>query len=215
MNPASIFNRSRVYYDVGCEKGLICVESIFMDISRDINIKHIINTFIEDNEIFHTLMYTASKLLKIDKNDMVMYCYYHKLKYGWCAHPILMKSILRHIESLISKTMIATELGSVFKMITFDQVKQCTLLSLVTNVPYPSLIKNFNGKHMYDHYTNEYESKMVEQEYKCEGILNKKDVFNDDELIFECTKVITMQILIILLPRQICDIIESYIEPCT
>jgi hypothetical protein len=189
MNPVKIFAREDANNYIDEDKGLIYVNDIF----RKIEVKNIINTFIEQDELFDTLISTASMLLNIDKNNLVMfdgeYGYgYRRTSIGWYLHAILIKSILRYVErTIIIKSLIAREIYMV-RMIGFDTVKQCTLLQIVDKIKCQDRPK-----------------------FKCAGILDKNDMFNDDILIHTCTIQIITQTLITLMPQCLCDIIMSYV----
>jgi hypothetical protein len=188
MNPVKIFAREDANNYIDENKGLIYVNDIFCKIE----VKNIINTFIEQDELFDTLISTASTLLNIDKNNLAMfdgeYGYGHRTAIGWYLHAILIKSILRYVErTIIIKSLIAREIY-MNRMIGFDTVKQCTLLQIVDKIKCQDRPK-----------------------FKCTGILDKNDIFNDDILIHTCTIQITTQTLIILIPRCLCDIIMSYV----
>jgi hypothetical protein len=191
MNPLTIFKRGKVCYS---DTRLIHINSIFCVI----NVDDIIHEFIEKNETFETIMDVASKILKIKHDKIVMYRYTDK-KNEWLLHPILVKSVLRHIDSLISsKTMIAKEIYIGNTYIGINTIKHCTLTTIVENVGIPYIMnKNSDGRYL-------------KQKFHCDGILNNNDMFNDDILISKCIQVITNQILITYLPQCLCDIIRSY-----
>jgi hypothetical protein len=203
MEPVKIFDREYIIKYTDYEKGLINIDSICgYEIIDNIKvydvIQEIINAYITHNEQFEILMCMASKLLGIDKNDMVMWNYSKKGS-GWMLHPILIKSALRHIELMISSKKILAGLIYGFKQIGINTINSCTLLSIVDKVSHPYYIE---GK--------EY-GFLKKKEYKCAGILDKNDMFNDDILVHLCTKQIIAQTLIILIPKCLGDIIILYV----
>jgi hypothetical protein len=201
MNPIKIFDMPHVYTYINYETELISVDSIFYDLNGKYwdAIQNIINIYIIHNETFETIMSIASKLVGTAKNNMVVYDP-SAIGSGWRIHPILLKSVLRHIESVFPyKTMLANVIHSIKPKKGIDIIKSRSLLSIVSNVPYQTRIK-YNS------------SDERGKEYKCNGILNKNDMFNDDTLIRICTKQITNEILILLIQRCLRDVIISYVS---
>jgi hypothetical protein len=196
MQPVKIFDRIKVRDEIGFKWGSIWIHSIFSVIDA----KQIINEFIEQNNTFDMLLYNASRILNINRNKLIQY-YYNSNKYdGWSVHPILVKSILRHVENVITRKMvIINEIYNLNGYIMYNDVKDamktCTLLFIVDHVKYPNEIGG--------------------RKYECDGILDKNDMFNDDVLIYECIKQTTtcvLGVLGVLIPKCLYDIIISYIS---
>jgi hypothetical protein len=197
MNPIKIFDMKYVYEYIDYETGLISVDSIFYVLSYKYwnAIPDIIDTYVIYDETFEMVMNVASKLIGTAKNNIVMYDS-SALGSGWRIHPILVKSVLRHIESVFPyKTILANVIYSKEPKKGIDTIKSCSLLSIVSNVQYQTCIRG-RGK---DH-----------KEYKCNGVSNKDDMFNDDILICKCVEQIIIKTLMLLMPLCICDIVVSY-----
>jgi hypothetical protein len=194
LEPVKIFDREQVYKHIDYTNGLISVNSTFYN-SHDYNVDDIIDTYIFNDKTFEMIMCIASKLLNINKNNMVMWDYYIT---SWRVHPILMKSILRHIDTITSDKRIIARMIYSSGTIGMDSIRSCSLLIIVDGVEYPKVIK-----HPYSYYG-------LKKEYKCDGILNNDDMFNDDVLIYECVKDIVISTLIELITKYLCDIIVSY-----
>jgi hypothetical protein len=168
---------------------------LFRLFDRDSGVYNIMNTYAESDELL-LIVNCAEKLLGLPEFTLIAY----SVSYDeWYFHPILVKSILRHIDSSLRKTLVASVvykniLSSTKNIcISFTGVRQSSLLTIVENIKKP---KNIGGK-----------------EYKCEGILNVDDMFNDDLLMLECTKRILLQFFndTCLLLNCLCDIICSYL----
>jgi hypothetical protein len=199
MNPIKIFDRESIHDSTDYNNGLIHACSIF----QVIDVQNIIREFIENSEIFKIIVYTASKILNIHVNELVTFNIEGSREcHGWLLHPILIKSILRHVESLtLRKLQIIREINNKCKRIGIDVLYNYpSLVSIVENVKYPCTIEHprYRG---YAHLT---------KKYKCKGILNKDDMFDDDILISKCVIYISVETLILFLPQCLCDIICSY-----
>jgi hypothetical protein len=169
-------------------KGGIFIGTIF----NVINVKDIIETFIVTNDIFKLKVALASKLLNTDKLNLIGFNDPDNIYYSqWIVHPILIKSILTHVdESIINRTDIAREIYKKGHLRSFESIENCSLLSIVENVQMPLTVRGHN--------------------YVCNGILNKDDMFNDELLTDVCIKHLIDQTLIIILPDVLTKIITSY-----
>jgi hypothetical protein len=192
MEQYKIFDRRDIFETILNDDGLILVKSIF---DNEFEVMNLINEFIIGSEIFETILLVASKILNIKKTDLVTYTS-RKYIWGWYAHCILIKSILRHIENHMTKLRMTTQIYRNKKRYTIDDIKNCTLTTIVENIKYCDINRTWPIEH--------------DQKFNCKGILNKDDMFNDDLLIFECTKYIIDRTQ--LFPKCLCYIVCSYLK---
>jgi hypothetical protein len=168
--------------------GLIMIASMF----NFIKVNNIIELFITTDGTFKLVLNIASELLKININNLITFNNHNKNLSVWCIHPILIKSVLRHVDKLIvNKTDLVREIYNYSLAITFNVVINCSLLSIVENVKIPETVNN--------------------HPYNCNGILNKDDMFDDEPLINECTMYLAFPVLFEPLPSCLIEIVQMYI----
>jgi hypothetical protein len=124
----------------------------------------------------------------------------HKNTRSWFLHPILIKSVLRHIDKLLLRSDVITELYS-SSWCSFHDVKSCSLLSIVEDIKMPTNIE----------IKSEY-IPITQYKYECKCIYDPNDMFNDDHLMLECVKHISHPILLDFLLDDLCKIICSYLR---
>jgi hypothetical protein len=186
---SKIFDRTelRIINPQGSTPGFIFIMSIF----RFIKVKDIVEKFVLTDDIFKLKITIANKLLNMKDNELIS-LNHHSYKYSdLIVHPILIKSILRHIDKIIiNKMNIAREIFIIGKQYPFDYITDCSLLSIVKNVKCPNTVHSVK--------------------YSCIGILNKNDMFDDEPLTNECIRYFLNLVLIELLPDCLIKIIQSF-----
>jgi hypothetical protein len=193
--------------------GLICIDSIFcFRTIDDIKLADVISRVIH-SDVFKMILNIASRLLNMDKNELIVWndkpiSFGYSRPQGWMCHPSLVKSILRHIDNHLNKEQLADLIYWEFKR-DINAIKSCTLLSIVNDVQYHNYIENkwYNFRETPLSPKVPLLPEAETREYKCDGILIKNDMFNDDMLIYEYIKEILIQVWI---PKCLCDMIVSY-----
>jgi hypothetical protein len=196
MSVIKIFDRNTICQSICSKDGLLNIVDLFRFSNIDLNnISNIVNSYI-CNDTFSSLVIIACEICKLPPSKIAVYYLFTKdINRCWFLHPILIKSILRHVDNLINKYTIVRIVYKPDTELDFFEVTSCSLLSIVENIAQPIIIK----------YSND--PQIVEKKYNCEGILNKYDMFNDDHLIIEFIKRIMLEFL----PSCLCDMICSMV----
>jgi hypothetical protein len=188
-----IFDRRNISDRIDNE--LICINSLGQNECSSWS--NIMNDFIEKNYFFKLIIDKACELLNIKKCKMLVF--YNNTwinikrgikSTGWHVHPILIKSILRHMDNVIAKSSAASIIYGRDREIDYDTVMNCSLLDIVDSIKY-------NEYNLY---------------FSPNRILNKSDMFNDDQLIAECLKHLLQQTLFLIIPKCLLNIICEYIN---
>jgi hypothetical protein len=192
MSVIKIFNREQACKHCCPKTGLINIVDLLYVPHIDIkHIGNIITSFVCDKE-FLSIVNIARKICNLPMCNMAVYCYFsNDIWRCWYLHPILIKSVLRHIDELLDKCTIARIVYEVGNDIDLDIILTCSLLFIVENVEQPKIIKRSYGP----------------SEYKCDGIKNRSDMFNDDHLVKEYINYVMIEFL----PQCLCDIICSMV----
>jgi hypothetical protein len=193
MSVKTIFDRRDIIASTCRITGLINVVDIFKSPSININnISDIVYSFI-CSDTFVLIVDIACKICNLPPNEIVVYYTFSESSCrGWYLHPILIKSVLRHIDNLLNKSIIAQIVYESGHDVNFYKVMSSSLLFIVNNIVLPTRID-------------------AQTEYKCKSILNKTDMFNDDHLIMEYIKH-TITETLTFLPLCICDMIFSMVS---
>jgi hypothetical protein len=151
-----------------------CVHLISIDAFHNISINDDIETFITSDYLFDLIVSIAGRLLKIDKNNLVIFIGEPSKGSSWYVHPMLLKSILRYVESsIINESNIVREiLGKGPFFVKKNHMINGSLLSIVKDIKCRALDKK-------------------DTKHKCNEIMNPYDIFNDDILMDECTKYLS------------------------
>jgi hypothetical protein len=156
----------------------------------DKKVTSVITDFILEDEIFKLKKSIATTLTVTD--ETVLYNYNSDIVHdGWYLHPILIKSLLRYLDTKLTKIQKFKMARPINTIYNTDAINNCSLISMAEDVKLPS--------------------KLGDMSYRCNGILNEDDMFNDDHLIIECTKHLIKKSLDAIIPKCLFGIIFEYI----
>jgi hypothetical protein len=192
MTPIKIFDIKNICNTMDTKIfGLINVKHIFS--SDQELITKIINNFIE-GDTFKIVLHFIGKKYSVDSTLMAQYHHTKDSLYeGWYLHPVLIKTVLRHIDHSISKTLIVKTIYESEKFITYGYTMNQSLLSIVDKIKKPDTIKQRNK----------------DEKYNCKEIDDMNDMFNDDKLYAACAQYIID--IMAILPKCLCDMVILYL----